>query len=76
MILAVLVGITQIWFFVFTVLDSKPGENRYGSNPKGITEAPPRKKEKRKEEKLPDVVSPAERVRRLAREDASSGEPE
>jgi uncharacterized membrane protein YhaH (DUF805 family) len=34
MILAVLFGITQICFFIFTVLDSTPGENQYGSNPK------------------------------------------
>ncbi len=25
-----------IWFFVLTVLDSEPGENQYGPNPKGV----------------------------------------
>ncbi|HED38054.1 MAG TPA: DUF805 domain-containing protein [Ignavibacteria bacterium] len=28
-----------IWLFVLTVLDSNPGENKYGSNPKGVAVA-------------------------------------
>lgn len=28
--------IGPIWLFVLTVLDSTPGENRFGSNPKGL----------------------------------------
>jgi len=29
--------IGQIWLFVLMVLDSKPGENKYGPNPKKVT---------------------------------------
>ncbi len=28
-----------IWLFVLTVLDSNPGENKYGPNPKGVATA-------------------------------------
>jgi len=29
-----------IWFFVLTVLDSKPGDNQYGPSPKGAGATP------------------------------------
>jgi uncharacterized membrane protein YhaH (DUF805 family) len=43
MTLAVLVGITQICFFAFTVLDSEPGENQYGPNPRAVAVRPEQK---------------------------------
>lgn len=30
-----------IWFLILTVIDSQPGDNEYGSNPKGIASVPP-----------------------------------
>lgn len=32
-----LIPIVNLVLFVFSVLDSKPGQNRYGMNPKGVT---------------------------------------
>ncbi|MFY7960951.1 MAG: DUF805 domain-containing protein, partial [Elsteraceae bacterium] len=35
-LLAFLPVIGQIWLFVLLVLDSHPGDNRFGPNPKGL----------------------------------------
>ncbi|MFA5048097.1 MAG: DUF805 domain-containing protein [Patescibacteria group bacterium] len=41
MILICLIPIVGgIWLFVLTVLDSTPGDNKYGPNPKGVGAAP------------------------------------
>jgi uncharacterized membrane protein YhaH (DUF805 family) len=60
----------NVWLFALSVLNSTPGENIYGPNPKGVTEAPPPKRKR----EVPDEISPAERIRRLRGQDASDGE--
>jgi antitoxin component YwqK of YwqJK toxin-antitoxin module/uncharacterized membrane protein YhaH (DUF805 family) len=43
LVFAVLFAVSQVWIFIVCLLDSTPGENQYGQNPKGVTEAAPKK---------------------------------
>ncbi len=37
MILLSVIPIVDIWFFILMMIDSNPGENKYGPNPKGVS---------------------------------------